>query len=189
MNMITFTEYTSNQVLYDLNTRSQLTLLNNADSYDESLRDIIRTKVFNAINFVNARSKIIFDDKYKSLAFNTDDKVYLRLHHEYFLSKKRNVKLFQQRSKSYVIKRKIDNVAYELKLSSTSRIHLVIAIAQLEFVENELDLYKRSRSTNSKSVNMMNDDSEIKRSFEVKKILKKRSRKYDKITITQYMMK
>jgi ferredoxin-NADP reductase len=155
--------------------------LNNANSYSKFLRDIIRAKIFNVINFVNTRSKIIFDDKYKSLAYNIDDKMYLRLYHEYFLFEKKNVKLFHQRFESYIIKRKIDNAAYELKLSSISRIYFVIFIASLEFVENELDFYERSRSTNSKSMKR-NENTQNKRFFKVEKILKKRKRKYNKFT-------
>jgi hypothetical protein len=133
-------------------------------------------------------SKIIYDVKHQSFVFNIEDKAYLQLHHEYFLFEKDNSKLSNQRSNSYTILRKIDNLTYELNLSATFRIHLIIFIAQLKSTSDS-DSYDRSRSTNSESMNMTNDDISQKRSFEVKQVLKKRIRKYEKITTTQYLMK
>ncbi len=150
-------------------------------------KKIIQIEIFNAIDFVNARFKIIFDFKHKSLAFNTSDKVYFRLHREYSLSEKKNLKLFNQRSDSYIILRKINNLTYELNLSSTSRVHSIIFKTQLESALDS-DLFDRSRSINSDSVKM-NENTSTKNFFEVKKILRKKNRKYDKITITQYLVK
>jgi hypothetical protein len=187
MNTIAFTEYSLNQTLYEMNIRSQITLL--IDDFRENqqhLRDIIRKNVANVINFVSVRFKIIYDDKHKSLAFNIEDKVYLRLHNEYFLSKRDNLKLFNQRSDSYTIKRKIENVVYELNLSQNSRIHSVIFIAQLKSTSDS-DSFNRLRSINSDSIETESDTSR-KKSYEIERILKKRSRKYDRITLIEYLM-
>jgi hypothetical protein len=138
--------------------------------------------VINAIDFANVRSKMIYDDHHKSITFNTDDKVYLRLHHDYSLSKKNNLKLSNQRSDSYVIKRKIENAVYELILSQNARIHLVIFIAQLESAKDDSNSFDCLRSINSELIDM-NDDISIKRSFEIEKILKKRTRKYERINV------
>jgi hypothetical protein len=189
MNTITFTEFSLNQTLYEMNIRSQITLL--VEDFRENqqhLREIIRKNVADVIDFVSVRFKIVYDDKHKSLAFNTEDKVYLRLHNEYFLLEKENFKLSNQRFDSYTVKRKIDNVVYELNLSLNTRIHSIISITQLKFVENDSDSYDRSRSTNSESVEIK-DDTSIKKSFEIEKILKKRIRKYDRTKVTQYLMK
>jgi hypothetical protein len=190
MNIITFIEHNSNETLYEMNTRSQLTLLNESDVVieNELTRDIIRKDVVDAINFANVRFKVIYDVKYKSLAFNTDDKVYLRLHREYSLSKKDNSKLFNQRSSSYIIKRKFENAVYELIFSQNARIHLVIFIAQLKSAKNDLDLFDRFRSINSKFVET-NEDTSSKRSYEVERILKERIRKYEKISVKQFLCK
>jgi hypothetical protein len=174
-----------------MNTRSQLTLLNESnDLYDnqKSLREIIRKDVTDVIDFANARFKVVFDIKHKSMTFNTEDKVYLRLHHEYSLFEKENIKLFHQRSDSYVIKRKIEKVAYELKLSKNTRIHSVISITQLKSTENDSNFFNRSRSTKSELVKM-NEDTSTERSYEVKRILKERNRKYENITVKQYLVK
>ncbi len=152
------------------------------------MRKIIRKDVIDVIDFANVRFKVIYDDKHKSFAFNSKNKVYLRLHREYSLSKKSNFKLSNQRSDSYVIKRKMKNAVYELILSQNARIHFVIFIAQLKSAKDDSDSFNRLRSINSESVDM-NDDISIKRFFEVKKILKKRTRKYEKINVVQYLIK
>jgi hypothetical protein len=149
MNTIAFTEYSFNQTLYEMNIRSQITLLiDDFRKNQQHLRDIIRKNVANVIDFVNVRFKIIYDDKHKSFAFNIEDKVYLRLHNEYFLPERDNLKLFNQRSDSYTIKRKIENAVYELNLSQNSRIHSVIFIAQLKSTFGS-DSFNRLRSINS----------------------------------------
>jgi hypothetical protein len=191
MNILTSTKYVSNEVLYEMNTRSQLIWLNEEvfKNNQQLLRKIIRKDVADVIDFANARFKVIYDDKHKSFAFNSEDKIYLRFHREYSLSKKNNSKLSNQRSDSYVIKRKIENAVYELILSQNVRIHLVIFIAQLKSAKDDSDSFDRSRSTNSESVKMINENTSTERSYEVERILKKRMRKYEKITVKQYLMK
>jgi hypothetical protein len=189
MNIITSTKHVSNEVLYEMKTRSQLIWLSEEvfENNQQLLREIIRKDVADVINFANARFKVIYDDKHKCFAFNSEDKTYLRLHHEYSLLEKENSKLSNQRSDSYIILRKIGNQAYVLNLSTTSRIHSVIFIAQLKFASKS-DSFDRSRSINSKLIEI-NDDTAIKKSFEVERVLKKRNKKYDKITIVQYLIK
>ncbi len=191
MNTVTSTEFTPNQTLYDTNTRSQLTLLNDTAEYPledrQFLRQMIRKDVAEVIDFANARFKVVFDSNHKPMTFNTEDKVYLRLHHEYSLSEKDNSKLFNQRVGPFVIKRKIGNAAYELKLSSTSRVHSVISIAQLKSASGP-DPFNRPRPTNLGTIHMKGDTS-TKKSYEVKKILKRRTRKYEKIAVIEYLIK
>jgi hypothetical protein len=188
MNFITFTRFTSNQALYEVNIRLSLMTLNDHAVDSTITRKFIRKKVADVIDFVNARFKIIYDDKHKFFAFNSEDKIYLRLHREYILSKKNNHKLFNQRSDSYLIKRKIENAVYELILSQNARIHFVISIAQLKSAKDDSNFFDRFRSINSDFVKM-NEDTSTRRSYEVERILKERIRKYEKITIKQYLIK
>jgi hypothetical protein len=188
MNFIIFTSFTSNQTLYEVNIKLSLMILNDHTKNNTFTRKLIRKKVVNVIDFVNARFKIIYDDKHKSFAFNSKNKIYLRLHREYSLSEKNNHKLSNQRSSSYVIKRKIENVVYELILSQNARIHLVISIAQLKSAEDDADSFNKSRFINSESVEM-NEDTSTKRLYEVERILKERIRKYEKITVRKYLIK
>jgi hypothetical protein len=135
-------------ILWVITSRDTL-LIEDFKENQQYSRKIIRKNVVDVINFANARFKIVYDDKHKSLAFNIEDKIYLQLHNEYFLLEKRNLKLSNQRFDSYTVKRKINNVVYELNLSFNTRIHSIISITQLKVVEDNSDSYNRSRSTNS----------------------------------------
>ena len=113
-------------------------LLLNEISYDFRIRDAIfsliekeitavdlfaqrlkyRQETIDAIVFVNAKAKIYYDARHMSLLLNSRDYVYLRLHHEYQLFDKSNKKINQQRCDSFLVKRRVERLAYELKLSS-----------------------------------------------------------------------
>jgi hypothetical protein len=77
-----------------------------------------RQKTADAVSFVNAKFKIMYNKRHKSLMLKVEDKAFLKLHKEYALSEKFNVKLFNQRCESFLIKRKIERLVYELELSS-----------------------------------------------------------------------
>jgi hypothetical protein len=188
MNFVTFTNFTSNEILYEVNIKLSLTILNDLTVDNAFSRGFIRNKVADVIDFVNARFKIIYDDKHKFLAFNSENKMYLRLHREYTLFEKNNHKLCNQRSDSYVVRRKVENAVYELIFSQNARIHFVIFIAQLKLMKDDLDLFNRSRSINSEFVEIKRNTS-TKRSYEVERILKERIRKYEKIAVKQYLIK
>lgn len=67
--------------------------------------------------------------------FAEKSQVYLRLHHDYSISRI-NSKLFNQRIESFSILEKIDNLAYRLKFSDVMRIHPIISITQLKSFSN-----------------------------------------------------
>ena len=60
--------------------------------------------------------KIYYDVKHISLFFKSDDKVYFRLHKSYNLANKYNKKLFSQKCKSFIFKKRINRLVYQLKL-------------------------------------------------------------------------
>jgi hypothetical protein len=60
-------------------------------------------------------------------------------------------------------------------------------VTQLESV-SEIDSYNRNRSHHSESVEMQ-DDIAINKFYEVKKVVDKRIRKYDNISVTQYLIR
>lgn len=81
--------------------------MNRKDLNLSHIRDIVRRDVVKVIDFVNVKAKMIYNDHHKLMTFNSKDKVFLRLHHEYSLSKKNNFKLSNQRASSYTIIHKI----------------------------------------------------------------------------------
>ena len=59
----------------------------------------------NVLIFVNVKVKIYYNVRHISLLLKLNDYVYLRLHHEYQLSKRFKKKVFQSRCNSFLIKR------------------------------------------------------------------------------------
>ena len=76
-----------------------------------------KQKAVAAIAFVNAKTKMYYDARHQSFMFNVENRVYFRLHHEYILSDHFNKKMFNQRCDSFMIKRRVNKLAYELDLS------------------------------------------------------------------------
>ncbi len=77
-----------------------------------------RQKAADAVFFVNVKVKIFHDKRHKSLFLKSEKKTFLRFHKEYNLSEIINKKLSQQKCDSFIIKRRVDRLAYELNLSS-----------------------------------------------------------------------
>ena len=78
----------------------------------------MRQETADAVTFENAKTKLIHDKRYKSLFMKKEDKTYLKLHKKYKLSKVINSKFSNQRCGSFLIKRRVSRLAYELKLPS-----------------------------------------------------------------------
>ena len=119
-----------------------------------------------------------------------DEKVFLRLHKEYILSFKLNVKLFNQRIDSFIIKHRVKRLTYELDLSSTWRIHSIILVTQLKSASSKSNSYNRFSSNHSnvlKIENMFNTD--VEKNYEIERLVSKRIRTYNKIVVTQYLVR
>ena len=147
-----------------------------------------RQKTVDVTAFVNVKVKIYYDARHTSLLFKTEDYAYLRLHHEYQLSIKFNKKISQQRCDSFFVKKRIDRLIYELDFSSAWRVHFIIFITQLKSISADEDFYQRFRFSHSENVKMKNDISQYK-FYEVEKLIVKRIRKYNKINVTQYLVR
>lgn len=74
------------------------------------------------VTFANVIIKTHYDDKYTSFNFKKNDKIYLRLHHDYKIFGEKNRKFHQQRVGFFSIFSKIDNLVYKLDLSSIMKI-------------------------------------------------------------------
>ena len=75
--------------------------------------------------------------------FKIDDIIYLRLHKRYFLFSKFDKKLFNQYVESFLVKRRINRLIYELILFFTSRVYSIISITQLKSIDVFYDSYQR----------------------------------------------
>ena len=109
------TEYVSNEFVYEFKVNDTLSMLTNLsfENYSQ-LRQIKRKNVEIAMTFVNVLSKVRYDAMHKTLKFKIDDKMYLRLHHNYIILDLSNHKLSKQRVEFFSIIEKIDNLAFRL---------------------------------------------------------------------------
>ena len=96
--------------------------------------------------------------------------------------------MFNQRCESFIIKRRIDRLIYELKLSAHWRIHSIISITQLKSCFNQSNSYNRFRLNYFVFVEIEKNIDDWK-FYIVERIMNKRFRKFERITVTQYMIK
>ena len=140
-----------NEINYDFKIRDALSNLSKqSKQFSENLatqRLEYRRKATNVIVFVNVKTKIHYDARHTSLLLKTDDYVYFRLHQDYQLSNRLNKKTSQQRCDFFLVKRRVERLAYELNLFSVWRLHSMISIAQLKLVSFDENFYRRSRSS------------------------------------------
>ena len=80
------TKYVSNEFVYEFKNNKTLNMLTNLsfENYNQ-LRQIKQKNVEIVITFVNVLNKIRYDAIHKTLKFKIDDKMYLRLHHNYII--------------------------------------------------------------------------------------------------------
>ena len=183
------TRLSSNEIIYDFRVRDTILTLNQRDQHESitDQRKEYQAKASDAIAFVNAKMKVYYDFRHKSLLLNSKDKAYFRLNKGYKFSN-HHKKLFQQRCELFFIKRRVERLAYELKLSSNWRIHSIISIVQLKSASTIQDSYNRSRSNHSDAVEI-EEDTKYDKFYEIERILAKRIRKYERIAVTQYLIK
>ena len=96
--------------------------------------------------------------------------------------------MFNQRCEFFIVKRRAEKLAYELNLSTHWRVYSVISVTQLKSCSNEENSYRRFRSNYSNFVKI-EDDTDDWRFYIVKKIIDKKLKKFERITVTQYMIK
>ena len=77
---------------------------------------------------------------------------------------------------------------YELEFSIAWKIHPVVSVAQLEPLLRGQNLYQRPKFNYFPAVEMGNDIPG-NQSYEIEKLIDKRIRKYNRISIIQYLMK
>ena len=170
-------EYVSNEFVYEFKINDTLNMLTNLsfENYSQ-LRQIKRENVEVVMTFVNALSKIRYDTIHKTLKLKIDDKMYLRLHHDYIISNLFNHKLSKQRVKFFFVNEKIDNFAFRLQLFFVMKIHFVVSIAQLKSTTSNFDSYDRTIDKNSSSIHEKQSIALIEQAslYEIERLLNRR---------------
>ena len=111
--------FSSNEIIYKFRMHDTILTFNQKlqNELNTNKRENNQTKTNDAIAFVNAKIKIYYDFKHKSLFLKSKNKIYFRFNKNYRFSN-HHKKLLQQRCESFIVNRKIKRLTYELKLSS-----------------------------------------------------------------------
>ena len=89
-------------------------------------------------------------------------------------------KFFNQYVESFLIKRRVNRLIYELNLFFTLRVHSIISIIQLKSIDIFIDSYQRFKFNYSRFVDIDQQNESENSRYEMKKILDRRLRIFDK---------
>ena len=92
------------------------------------VNNIVKTLNTLCIVYVNVIVKIYYDKIHNFFNLHVENMIFLRLHHEYVVSKMFNKKLFNQWIDSFRVIVKINSLIYWLNFSFTMQIHFVVLI-------------------------------------------------------------
>lgn len=148
---------------------------------------MFRQKIINVIIFVNVKMKFQYDNKHIIFLLKSSDKVFLKFHVDYILFGKHNKKFFQQRCESFIIKRRIDRLTYELNLSPKWKVYSIISVTQLK-PHSKNDFYNRFILTHLDFV-YVEKNIATNKFYEVKKMINKKIKKYNKTVATKYLIR
>ena len=177
-----FTDVFSNEIFYEFKILKITNLLNNdvvraktendiSKIIVEKERVMLKKKTENVIAHAQIMFKIRYDFKHKSIDLKTDQKIYIKLHRNYFQLDLKNRKYNKQRLKSVSILKKINRLIYRLKISETWKIHFVISVTHLKSAFSENDSYEKQIM---KSDSIEIDDDDDFNFYEIEKIIVKR---------------
>ena len=138
------------ELLYDVKFREIITFLLHIFKVNAfakkfvAYREIIRNEVYEIIKFAQIKMTFIYDVKH--WIFNLFKKIYLKMmrtenvDYHFF----NNLNFSIKKIKSFRIKRKVNDLTYELKFSKHMRIHNVISIIHLK--QTHLDDHEKNIS-------------------------------------------
>ena len=179
------TGFFSNEIIYRFKLHDTLSSLTTDVLMNFTLDRAVKfKKAEESLTFTQLFFKIQYDWHHHSLVMKVEDLAYIHLHWEYSLLSLKNRKFTNQRTDSFLIKRKIESLTYKLKLSEKWKIHSVIFITQLKLALKDSDLYKRLSLNHLSSV--------IKKDnfYELKWLLDKRMQRYEwEKPQTEYLIK
>ena len=180
---------TFNEIAYDFSSNMSLDLLKDIVV---SNMIIFRIEVKNAIDWANVSYKRHYDRRHSSLFLKVGEWALLKLHHGYSLPSilRMTKKVSQKYVEPFKVIRRIERLTYQLNISNDWKIHSIFSVAQLKSSSaSTKDSFNRSRSKHSPSVDDIQKDTEINRSYEVKRILNKRTIRRDRDQSTEYLIR
>ena len=97
------------------------------------------------IDIAGFLAKLRYDDRHTPVDFKPGDTVYLRIGKGYYLPGKLKEKWAPKRAGPFLIKRKVNNLAYELDFPPGYKVHPVVSIAHLFKPAQGKDPYGREK--------------------------------------------
>ena len=79
-------------VVIEIEKKISIVIVESTDIFAKN-RFVFQKKVADTTSFVVVKVKLMYNARHQSLKLNLDDEIYLRLHYDYSLSSKFNVKL------------------------------------------------------------------------------------------------
>ncbi len=123
------TKKTSNELLYEVTSN----LLLNISSSNKIVGNHtqLRKKAQNVIDWAQMINKAHYDRRHSSLFLKVDEWAMFRLHHDYSISKSRNMikKISTQYVEPFKVVQRIERLAYKLAISEDWKIHSVCFVA------------------------------------------------------------
>ena len=150
-------EISSFEILYDVKSKNFLlkiirrnqNLFSNEMNFFE-IKKQIRLNVIDSIKMTQIKMSMLYDVKHRSS--NLTDKIYIKIakqnHFDYHISEFSSLTI--KKLNSFRIIRKIENLAYELKLSINMKIHSIISVIHLKQTKKN-DFDKKN------SINLISD--------------------------------
>ena len=178
---------TPNKIAYGFSSRRSLDLFSNPLLPN---RFQTHTDMTNAISFAFANQKAHYDRKHQPLFMKVGDWAMLRLYKDYSIPSSVGVtkKLTQQYVCPFHVLEKMGRLTYKLDVSLNWGAHLVFSVAQLElasFLTNNPFHYPRPYMP---PIVFVDDDTNTAKSFEVDRLLHKRTVKKGKGHTVEYLV-
>jgi hypothetical protein len=163
-------------MIYDFISIQSKNMIKKDSTNAQLISSTLRKQIIDAIAWTQMMMKMNYDRKHISMNIKIEDFALLRFHKDYniFVTKILERKLSQQYVDSFKMLEKIENLVYRMNVSQDWRIHSVVSIAQLESMPNSItDSFSRSRSIESKSIEMKSDTNRVK-FFEIERLIDRR---------------
>ena len=179
---------TPNEIAYGFSPRRPLDLILVLDVPNTC---VAHTDAANAISFALLNQKEHYNRKYQPLLMKVGDWAMLRLHKGYSIPSSAGVtkKLTQQYIDPFRIKERVRRLAYRLEIPSDWRIHPVFSVAQLELApEPSIDSFRRPHPHHPTAV-FVDGDTDSLKSFEIDRLLNKRTIKRGRGLTIEYLVR
>ena len=147
-----------------------------------------RQKIAMVSAFVNVKTIIYYNARQIPRLINVGDRTYLKLYHGHELPGRFNIKISQQHCGPFKIVKWIKRIIYELELPIAWKIHPVVSVAQLEPLFPGYDPYDRPKFNHPPVIETKNDTPTYQ-SYEIEKLVDRRTRRYNETKMVQYLIK